>query len=49
MSCDDIREVAVPVLRHRMVINFHGQSEDIADDQIVREILAAVKEPNAVS
>lgn len=49
VSCEDIREVAVPVLRHRMVINFHGQSDGITDEQIVREILNTVKEPNVVS
>ncbi|WIO75326.1 MoxR family ATPase [Porticoccaceae bacterium LTM1] len=48
VSCEDIREVAVPVLRHRMVINFHGQSEGISDEMLVREILKTVKEPNQV-
>ena len=49
VSCDDIREVAIPVLRHRMMINFHGQSDGITDEMIVREILNIVKEPNQVS
>ena len=47
VSCDDIREVALPALRHRMLINFHGQSEGITDEQIVHEILQTVKEPGA--
>ena len=47
VSCDDIREVALPALRHRMLINFHGQSEGITDEQIVHEILKTVKEPGA--
>ncbi|WIO74707.1 MoxR family ATPase [Porticoccaceae bacterium LTM1] len=46
VSCDDIRDVAIPVLRHRMVINFHGQSEGINDADLVREIVANVKQPN---
>ncbi len=45
VSCDDIREVALPALRHRMLINFHGQSEGITDEQIVHEILQTVEQP----
>lgn len=46
VSLDDIRDVAVPVLRHRMVINFHGQSEGVTADDIVKEVLATVKAPH---
>ena len=48
VSCDDIREVALPVLRHRILINFHGQSDGISDERIVADILKTVKEPDAV-
>jgi len=48
VSIDDIREIAIPVLRHRLVINFHGQSEGITADQIVNEVLANVKTPNTL-
>ena len=48
VSCDDIREVALPVLRHRLLINFHGQSDGISDEQIVAAILETVREPDAV-
>ncbi len=47
VSCDDIRDVALPALRHRMLINFHGQSDGIADEQIVEHILKTVDEPGA--
>jgi MoxR-like ATPase len=46
VSVDDIRGAALPVLRHRLVINFHGQSEGITADQIVDEVVAAVKPPH---
>ena len=49
VSCDDIREVALPVLRHRILLNFHGQSDGVTDAQIVNEVLKTVKEPDAVS
>ena len=47
VSCDDIREVALPALRHRMLINFHGQSDGVTDEQIVEHILKTVNEPGA--
>ena len=47
VSCDDIREVALPALRHRLLINFHGQSDGIGDEQVVSDILRTVKEPDA--
>lgn len=46
VSLDDIRDVAIPVLRHRMVINFHGQSEGVTADDIVKEVIATVKAPH---
>ncbi|MDM3870349.1 MoxR family ATPase [Porticoccus sp. W117] len=49
VNCQDIADVAVPVLRHRIVINFHGQSDNISDEQLIREIVKTVKEPNQVS
>ena len=47
VSCDDIRDVALPALRHRMLINFHGQSDGITDEQIIEHILKTVAEPGA--
>jgi len=41
----DIRGVALPVLRHRVLINFQGQSENVTDEAIVRDVLAALPEP----
>ena len=47
VSCDDIRDVALPALRHRMLINFPGQSDGITDEQIIEHILKTVAEPGA--
>jgi MoxR-like ATPase len=46
VSAADIKDVALPVLRHRLVINFHGQSEGVTDEAIVREVVAKVPTPN---
>jgi MoxR-like ATPase len=44
VSIDDIRHVAPPALRHRMIMNFEGEAEGIRTDAIIAEILKATKE-----
>jgi len=39
---EDIRRLALPVLRHRLVSNFHAEAENISKDQIVGMILDSV-------
>ncbi len=46
VTCDDIRSVAGPVLRHRMFTNFTADSEGMDTDKIVAKLLAAVPEPS---
>jgi MoxR-like ATPase len=41
-SLDDIRRLAHPVLRHRLVANFHAEAEGIGKDAIIDRILAEV-------
>jgi MoxR-like ATPase len=43
-SCEDVREIAPPVLRHRIVTNFNADADGVATDEIVRTVLAEVKE-----
>ena len=44
-SPDDIRAVALPVLRHRILLNFQAEADGIDADQIVGRLLEAVPEP----
>ncbi len=44
VSIDDIRHVAPPALRHRMILNFEGEAEGVESDAIIAEILKATKE-----
>jgi len=46
VSCADIREYALPVLRHRIFTNFAAASEGVTTDDIIQRILAEVKEPS---
>jgi MoxR-like ATPase len=45
VSCADVREYALPVLRHRIFPTFTAASEAVNTDQIVKKVIAAVKEP----
>jgi len=45
VSFDDIRAVAHPVLRHRVIVNFRAESEGISTDSIVDELLQRVPVP----
>ena len=39
---DDVKEVAYNVLRHRIILNFEGEAEEIKSEAIVKEILDKV-------
>jgi MoxR-like ATPase len=45
VSIDDIRKVAYPALRHRLLLNFEAQAEGIPSDALLDEILSAVSVP----
>jgi MoxR-like ATPase len=45
VSLQDIRKVAYPALRHRMIMTFEAQAEGIPADSILDEVLDAVKLP----
>jgi len=49
VSCADVRETALPVLRHRIFCNFAASSEGVTADDIVRRVLDAVPEPSYAS
>jgi MoxR-like ATPase len=44
VAIDDVRHVAAPALRHRMIMNFEGEAEGVETDSIVKEILKATRE-----
>ena len=44
VAIDDIRKVAPPALRHRLILNFEGEAEGIKADSIVAEILKSTPE-----
>src|SRR5213596_3328936 len=47
VSFDDIRAMAHPVLRHRVLTNFRAESEGISTDSIVDDLLETVPMPRS--
>ena len=47
VSFDDVRALAHPVLRHRVLLNFHAQSERVTSDQVVAHLLEQVPIPRS--
>ncbi|MBA3709385.1 MAG: AAA family ATPase [Planctomycetes bacterium] len=45
VSCADVRTYALPVLRHRIFTSFAAAAEGVTSDEIVKRLLAAIKEP----
>ena len=49
VSCNDIRNAAIPVLRHRILTNFAADSEGIGPMEIVKRLLEEIPEPDAAA
>ena len=41
-SIVDIQQVALPALRHRLILNYEAQAEGVTADSIVENILATL-------
>jgi MoxR-like ATPase len=42
VSIEDIRAAALPALRHRILLNFDGEADEVDTDTIVKELIATV-------
>ena len=45
VALEDLRAVAPAALRHRILLNFEGQAEDVSTDDIIEEVVQEVPEP----
>ncbi len=45
---DDVRELALDVLRHRIVLSYEALADDVTADAIITRVLAAVPAPEVV-
>ena len=46
VGIEDIKKIAIPVLRHRLSTNFQAQAEGMTNDKIILRLLKDIKEPN---
>jgi MoxR-like ATPase len=47
VSIEDIQALAYPVMRHRILTNFHAESQKITTEEIIRRLLEAVPAPKS--
>ncbi len=47
VNFDDIRALAQPVLRHRILTNFHAESERVSADQLIAQLLETIPVPKS--
>ena len=45
VAYEDVTALAIPVLRHRVLLNFHAESDRIDSDEILRRLLSAMPPP----
>ncbi len=46
VSYEDVKSLAVPVLRHRILLNFHAESDRIDSDEILRRLIEQMPPPS---
>ncbi|MBX3470390.1 MAG: MoxR family ATPase [Planctomycetes bacterium] len=49
VSFGDVRGVALPALRHRVLLNFEGEADGVSSDRVVNEIIEAVPTKSEVA
>jgi len=45
VAVDDVRKIAIPVLRHRLSTNFQAQAEGMTTENIIERLLQEIPEP----
>ena len=44
VACEDVRALAIPVFRHRVITNFRAEAENISTEALLKEIIASIQE-----
>jgi MoxR-like ATPase len=45
VSVDDVKKIAIPVLRHRVSTNFQAQAEGMTTEDVINRLVEAIAEP----
>jgi MoxR-like ATPase len=46
VAIDDVKKVAIPVLRHRVSTNFQAQAEGKTSEDVVTQLLKVIEDPD---
>ncbi len=46
VSYGDIQALALPILRHRILLNFHAEAEKVGIDEVIKRLIEAVPTPS---
>jgi MoxR-like ATPase len=49
VSVEDIKTLAAPALRHRVILNFEGEAEGVDTDTLIAQVLANTEAATAQS
>ena len=44
VAVEDVQALAIPVLRHRIIPNFHAEAEGITADSLIERLLETIQE-----
>jgi MoxR-like ATPase len=44
VACEDVRALAIPVFRHRVITNFRAEAENISTETLLQEIITSIPE-----
>jgi MoxR-like ATPase len=44
VAFEDIRAVALPALRHRLILSFEADAEGVTTDRVIADVLASTRE-----
>src|SRR5499433_352261 len=47
VSVEDVKALAFPILRHRILLNFHAESERVKPDDVIRRLIETIPEPKS--
>ena len=45
MTAEDIKTVAYNVLRHRLILSFEAEAEEVVSDMVIRDIISETEVP----
>jgi MoxR-like ATPase len=44
VSIEDLKTIALPALRHRIIMNFEGEAEGVDGDRLISEVLESAEQ-----